>query len=109
MSTPVQATPPGHVWPDACVHEACLNGTALQVLTVLDECTRAGLALEVATTRPAAQVLTVLERLFREPGAPRFWRRANGPAFIALALRGWLVQHQPATLSIDPGCPWQHG
>jgi putative transposase len=109
VSTPVQATHPGHGWTDECVHEACLRGTALKVLTVRDEFTRAGLAIDVATTMPAAKVLTVLERLFREHGAPQFLRSDNGPAFIALAVRGWLVQYQTATLDIDPGCPWQNG
>jgi putative transposase len=109
VSTPVQATPPGHVWTDAFMHDAGLNGTALKVLTVMDECTREGLAIAVAPTRPAAKVLTVLDRLVREHSAPQFLRRDNGPAFLALAVRGWLVQHQTATLYIDPGCPWQHG
>jgi putative transposase len=66
------------------VHEACRNGTALQVLTVLD-------------------------RLFRERGAPPFVRRDNGPECIALAVRGWLVPHQTATRYLDPGGPWQNG
>lgn len=36
-------------------------------------------------------------------------RSDNGPEFIALAVRGWLAQHQMATVYIDPGCPWQNG
>ncbi len=75
----------------------------------MDACTRAGLASDVATTRPAAQGLTVLDRLFREHGAPQFLRSDHGPECIALALRGWLVRHQTATLYINPGCPWQNG
>jgi putative transposase len=109
VGTPVQAVHPGHVWTYDFVHDACLNGTALKVLTVMDEFTREGLAIDVATTMPAAKVLAILDRLFREHGAPQFLRSDNGPEFIALAVRGWLVQHQTATLYIDPGCPWQNG
>lgn len=36
-------------------------------------------------------------------------RSDNGPEFIALAVRGWLAQHQMTTVYIDPGCPWQNG
>jgi putative transposase len=108
-SPPVRATHPGHVWTYDFVHDACLNGTALKVLTVMDEFTREGLAIDVATTMPAAKVLTVLDRLFREHGAPQFLRSDNGPEFIALAVRGWPVQHRTAPLYIDPGCPWQNG
>jgi putative transposase len=107
--TPVQATHPGHVWTYDFVHDACLNGPALKVLTVMDEFTREGVAIDVATSMPAAKVLKVLDRLFHEHGAPQFIRSDNGSEFIALAVRGWLARHQTATLYIDPGCPWQNG
>lgn len=106
---PVQATHPNHVWTYDFVHDACRNGTPLKVLTVMDEFSREGLAIEVATSMPAAKVIRVLDRLFRAQGAPEFVRSDNGPEFVALAVRSWLSQHQTATLYIDPGCPWQNG
>jgi putative transposase len=75
----------------------------------MDEFTREGLAIEVATSLLSAQVLAVLERRVSRPGTPQVIRSDNGPEFIALALRGWLVQHQTRTLYIAPGCPWQNG
>lgn len=105
---PVQATHPNHVWTYDFVHDACLTGTPLKVLTVMDEFTREGLAIEVASTMPASKVIVVLDRLFRAHGAPQFLRSDNGPEFVALAVRSWLTQHQTATLYIDPGCPWQN-
>jgi putative transposase len=57
----------------------------------------------------ALRVLTVLERLVVIHGKPQFIRSDNGPEFIALAVRGWLAQHQTRTLYIDPDCPWQNG
>jgi putative transposase len=106
---PVQATHPGHVWTYDFLHDHCLKGTPLKVLTVMDEFTREGLAIEVAASLPSARVLAFLERLVTRHGTPQFIRSDNGPEFIALAVRGWLAQHQMTTLYIDPGCPWQNG
>jgi putative transposase len=108
-SVPGQALHPGHVWTYDFLHDHCLHGMPLKVLTVMDEFTREGLAIEVATSLPAQRVLTVLERLVVTHGRPQFIRSDNGPEFIALAVRGWLVQHHMRTLYIDPGCPWQNG
>ncbi len=107
-STPVQATHPRHVWTYDFLHDHCLNGTPLKVLTVMDEFTREGLAMEVASSLPSPRVLAVLERLVALHGAPQFIRSDNGPEFIALAVRGWLAQRRMRTLYIEPGCPWQN-
>ena len=107
--TPVQATQPGHVWTYAFLHDRCLKGTPLKVLTVMDAFTREGLALAVATSLPSARVLAIMQGLVVTHGAPQFVRSDNGPEFIALAVRGWLAQHQMTTVDIDPGCPWQNG
>jgi putative transposase len=40
---PVQAMHPGHVWTYDFLHDHCLQGTSLKVLTVMDEFTREGL------------------------------------------------------------------
>jgi putative transposase len=70
LGVPIQATPPGHVWTYDFIHDRCLNGTQLKVLTVMDEFTREGLAIEVATSLPAAKVIPVLARLFQTHGPP---------------------------------------
>jgi putative transposase len=106
---PVQATHPGHVWTYDFLHDRCLKGTPLKVLTVMDEFTREGLALAVGTSLPSASVLAILQGLVVTYGTPQFVRSDNGPEFIALAVRGWLAQHQMTTVDIDPGCPWQNG
>ena len=109
VSIPVQATHPGHVWTYDFLHDRCLNGTPLKVLTIMDEFTREGLAIEVATSLPSARVLAILKRLVTRHGTPQFIRSDHGPEFSALAIRGWLAHHQTRTLYIDPGCPWQNG
>lgn len=108
-SVPLQASYPGHVWTYDFIYDACRNGTQLKILTVMDEFTREGLAIEVATSLPSKRVIAVLARLFASHGAPAYLRSDNGPEFIAQNLRSWLVQHQTATWYIDPGCPWQNG
>jgi putative transposase len=106
---PVQAMHPGHVWTYDFLFDHCLNGMPLKVLTVMDEFTREGLAIAVATSLPAQRVLAVLEQLVAMHGVPQFVRSDNGPEFIALVVRTWLAQHQMRTLYIDPGRPWQNG
>lgn len=106
---PVQARRPGHVWTDDFVPDRGRNGTALRVLTVMDEFTREGLAIEVATALPAHRGGAVLARLFHTRGAPQFLRRDNGPECGALMLRGWLASQRTAPLYIAPGCPGQNG
>lgn len=106
---PQQAMHPNHVWTYDFVKDRCLDGRPLRILTVMDEFTREGLAIEVRSTFPARHVVVVLARLFKEHGAPAYLRSDNGPEFVALAVRGWLYQQQVQTLYIDPGCPWQNG
>jgi len=103
---PVKATYPGHVWTYDFLEDRCQNGTVWRILTVMDEFTRKGLAIEVASSIPAQRVIAVLERLVGTHGVPAFIRSDNGPEFVALALRGWLAGQQITTLYIDPGCPW---
>ena len=108
-AVPPQATHPGHVWTYDFVHDACLNGTKLKLLPVVDEFTRECLAIEVATGLPTERVIRVLDRLFAVHGPPQFLRSDNGPEFVAQAIQGWLVLQQAATRYIEPGCPWQNG
>lgn len=108
-SAPTRATHPGHVWTYDFVHDACLNGTKLKLLPVVDEFTRECLAIEVATGLPTERVIRVLDRLFALHRPPQFLRSDNGPEFVAQAIQGWLALQQTVTLYIEPGCPWQNG
>lgn len=95
---PQPASYPNHVWTYAFVKDRCLSGTPLRILTVRDEFTRQGLAIAVRRSFPARQVLVVREGRFEEHGVPADLRSANGPEFVALAVRGWLHQQQVQTL-----------
>ncbi len=106
---PMQALYPGHVWTYDFMHDTCMNGRKLKLLTVVDEYTREALTIEVATSIPSRQVTAVLAQLFQEHGAPQFLRSDNGPEFLAKLLRTWGATYGVNTLNIDPGCPWQNG
>lgn len=106
---PCRAAYPNHVWTYDFLYDACMSGKKLKLLTVVDEFTREGLAIEVATSLTAGDVQTVLRRLFAERGAPQFLRSDNGPEFIAAALRHWLGAQGAGTMYIEPGRPWQNG
>ena len=62
--TPLRAADPGHIWAYDFLEVALADGTPLRIVTVLDEFTRAGLALDVALTSSADQVSGVLTALF---------------------------------------------
>jgi putative transposase len=91
VAATTQATLPGHVRTYDFVHGACLTGTKLTLLPVVDEFTRECLAIEVATAMPAERVITVLDRLFLAYGAPEYLRSDNGPEFVAHVIQGWLA------------------
>jgi putative transposase len=107
-SVPVDAEAAGHVWSVDFCFDACLNGTKLKVLSIVDEFTRECLALEAHTSFKSLRVQQVLSRLFEERGAPTFLRSDNGPEFISRSLAVFLGQSGPGSHFIRPGSPWQN-
>jgi putative transposase len=105
----LQAAYPGHIWAYDFVEDALADGTALRILTVMDEFTREGLALDVARTTSAERVIGVLTALMAQHGAPANLRSDNGAEFVALVVQTWLSQCGVQTLYIEPGKPWQNG
>jgi putative transposase len=108
-AVPQVATAPQHVWAYDFVEDCMMDGCSLRILTVMDEFTREGLAIDVARSTSAAWVISRLAQLVATHGAPAYLRSDNGPEFVAVAVQTWLAQRQIGTLYIDPGCPWQNG
>lgn len=108
-ANPLAATHPNHVWTYDFVFDRCVNGQKLKMLTVEDEFTREGLAIEVATSIKAEKVILVLARLIADTGAPECMRSDNGPEFIAAEIKRWLEDKKIRAYYIEPGCPWQNG
>jgi putative transposase len=106
---PQAAAYPNHVWAYDFVEDQALDGSVLRILTLMDEFTREGLDIDVASSSSAERVIGRLEELVALHGAPAYLRSDNGSEFVAMAVQLWLVQRQIRTLYIDPGCPWQNG
>ena len=71
-SRPRPQTPvgPNQVWAFDFVFDACADGRQLKCLTVADEFTKEGLAIEVDGRIRSGRVIEVLSRLVSERGAP---------------------------------------
>jgi len=106
---PQAPTGANQVWSYDFVFDWCANGQQLKCLTVTDEWTKEGLAIEVDGRLRSGRVIEVLSRLVSERGAPRYLRSDNGPEFVARALLEWISDQRIETALIDPGKPWQNG
>jgi len=106
---PNAPTGANQVWSYDFVFDWCANGQQLKCLTVTDEWTKEGLAIEVDGRIRSPRVIDVLSRLVSERGAPLYLRSDNGPEFVSRALLTWITSMGIATALIDPGKPWQNG
>ncbi len=111
VSRPRLAAPsgPNQVWSYDFVFDACANGQQIKCLTVTDEFTKEGLAIDVDGRIRSPRVVEVLARLASLRGAPKVLRSDNGPEFVSRALLGWIVDQGIETALIEPGKPWQNG
>jgi putative transposase len=100
---------PNQVWSYDFVFDHCANGQRLKCLTVTDEFTKEGLAIDVDGRIRSPRVIEVLSRLVSQRGAPTFLRSDNGPEFVSKALLSWIVAQGIGTALIEPGKPWQNG
>jgi len=98
-----------HVWSYDFVVDRTEDGRQLKVLVVIDEFTRECLALEVARTFTAQDVMLTLQYLFAARGRPEHLRSDNGPEFIATKIQRWLDRASVGTLYIQKASPWENG
>jgi putative transposase len=98
-----------HVWAWDFIYDRTENGRTLKWLSLVDEHTRECLALVVARSLRADDVIEVLAELFAVRGVPEHLRSDNGPEFIAKALRSWLERTGAKTAYVAPGAPWENG
>ncbi len=108
-TTPTRAEYPNHVWSYDFVHDETSNRRRLRCLTVIDEYTRAGLAIYCARSITSGCVVRVLEALFSRFGAPGCLKSDTGPEFVAHRVTAWLKERGVGTIYIEPGSPWQNG
>jgi putative transposase len=110
-SRPRPLAPQGanQVWSYDFVFDTCADGRQLKCLTVTDEFTKEGLAIDVAGSIRSVRVIEVLSRIVSERGAPDYLRSDNGPEFVSHALLAWIRSQGIGTALIEPGKPWQNG
>lgn len=99
---------PNHVWSYDFVFDQTEDGRQVKCLTVVDEFTREGLAVEVGRSLTAVDVIRTLQRLFQIHGKPACLRSDNGPELVSARVQQWLKKHHVDTHYIDPGAPWQN-
>lgn len=97
------------VWSYDFVFDHAANGQQIKCLTVVDEGTSEGLAIDVAGSIRSRRVIEVLARLVSERGPPKVVRSDNGPEFVSRALLKWIADAGIESALIEPGKPWQNG
>ena len=100
---------PHHVWSYDFLVDRTEDGRQWKRLVVIGEFTRECLALEVARTFTARDVMLTLQYLFAVRTVPKHIRSDNGPEFIAKEIQRWLHQASVGTLYIQKASPWENG
>lgn len=104
-----KATHRNHVWSPDFLNERTEDGRQLRLLVVIDEFTRECLAIEVARSFTARDVILTLQYLFAVRGAPEHVRSDNGPEFVSKEVQQWLSRAAVRTLYIQKASPWENG
>jgi putative transposase len=84
------------------------DGRRVRLLAVVDDFTRACLAIEVDTSLGGRRVVEVLQRLTDTRGKPAVLVTDNGPEFVGRALDTWAYTQRIRLHFIEPGKPNQN-
>ena len=84
------------------------DGRRVRLLAVVDDFTRACLAIEVDTSIGGRRVVEVLQRLVETRGKPAVLITDNGPEFVGRALDAWAYAQGIRLHFIEPGKPNQN-
>lgn len=109
-NTPPPVTRPNERWSVDFISDTFASGRAMRVMTMVDDCTHEGLAVEPAISFPSLAVIWVLEAVAIERGClPRILKFDNGPEFTSHAMMRWAADRNIELHFIDPGKPMQNG
>lgn len=92
-------------WSMDFVADGLIGGRRLRCLTIVDDCTRECLAIEVDTSITGLRVQGVLERLADTRGLPQSITVDNGPEFDGQVLDKWAYRRNVQLSFIRPGKP----
>jgi putative transposase len=86
-------------WAVDFAHDATASGRAIRVLSVVDECTRECLTLEVDTSFASPRVTRAMEMILTEREKPLAIRCDNGPEFTSRHFISWCIE-RPSTIRV---------
>ena len=92
-------------WSMDFVSDGLADGRRLRCLTIVDDCTRECLAIEVDTSITGARVRAVLQRLAERRGLPASITVDHGPEFEGQVLDVWAYSANVRLSFIRPGHP----
>jgi len=96
-------------WSMDFVHDATARGQKLRMLTILDDCTRRCLRIEVDTSLSGERVARTLDQLIEVHGRPESLLMDNGPEFTSKKLDEWAYNNGIPLQFIEAGKPMQNG
>ena len=102
------ASQPNERWSMDFVTDCVSSGTVIRMLTIVDDCTRECLAIEVDTSLGGLRVRRGLDRIASERGLPEAIVLDNGPEFRGRALAAWSEECGVRLEFIQPGKPVQN-
>jgi putative transposase len=103
-----RATRPFEGWTLDFVHDRLFGGRAFRTLSMEDEFSRTGLALEMSFSFPSRSVVAVLDDVAAIYGYPKYLRIDNGTELTSKLMQLWSEQHDVELLFIQPGKPTQN-
>jgi len=92
-------------WSMDFVSDGLADGRRLRCLTIVDDCTRECLSIEVDTSITGTRVKAVLQRLAETRGLPRSITVDHGPEFEGQVLDAWAYEANVQLAFIRPGKP----
>jgi putative transposase len=103
-----RATRPFEGWTLDFVHDRLLFGRAYRALSMMDEFSRSGLALELSFSFAGRSVIAILDEVAALYGYPKYLRIDNGTELTSKVMQLWSEQHCVELLFIQPGKPTQN-
>lgn len=103
-----RATRPFEGWTLDFIHDRLYGGRAFRTLTMEDEFSRSGLAVEMSFSFPSRSVIAVLDDVAALHGYPKYLRIDNGTELTSKLMQQWSEEHDVELLYIQPGKPTQN-
>jgi len=96
-------------WSMDFVADGLCDGRKLRCLTIVDDCSRESLVIEVDSSINGRRVAAVLDRLADLRGLPLSITVDHGPEFEGQVLDAWAYEHGVRLNFIRPGKPVEYG